>query len=232
MQAACAVMHRERERSSLGIGGRGCHSYASPPGAMWRGKGQERDPVTIPNLISILRLFLVPLTIWLISTDKTVWAFIVFVLAGVSDGIDGFLARQFNMGSALGAYLDPLADKALLVSIYVTFAVLNEIPVWLPILVVSRDVLISGGVLLAWMLGVPIRMHPRAVSKLNTLAQITLAALVLGDLAFPIDLSAIRSFTVYLVGALTLASAGVYAVDWLRLMGADQGPGTRTDGGP
>ncbi|MBN8996034.1 MAG: CDP-alcohol phosphatidyltransferase family protein [Rhizobiales bacterium] len=185
--------------------------------------------MTIPNLISILRLFLVPVTIWLISTEKTVWAFFAFVLAGVSDAVDGFLARQFDMGSALGAYLDPLADKALLVSIYVTFAVLNEIPVWLPILVVSRDFLIIGGVLLAWMLGVPVTMRPRIISKANTLAQITLAALVLGDLAFPGDLSALRSFMVYLVGALTLASAVVYAIDWLRHMGADHGPGARNE---
>jgi cardiolipin synthase len=201
----------------------------SPRAAERQEKGQEPGSVTIPNLISILRLFLVPLTIWLISSDKTRWAFFAFVLAGVSDAVDGFLARQFNMGSALGAYLDPLADKALLVSIYVTFAVLNEIPVWLPILVVSRDFLIIGGVLLAWMLGVPITMRPRAISKVNTLAQIMLAALVLGDLAFPGDLSVLRSLMVYLVGALTLASAVVYALDWLRHMGADHGPGARTE---
>ena len=200
-----------------------------PRAAEGREKGQEPGSVTIPNLISILRLFLVPLTIWLISSDKTRWAFFAFVLAGVSDAVDGFLARQFNMGSALGAYLDPLADKALLVSIYVTFAVLNEIPVWLPILVVSRDFLIIGGVLLAWMLDVPITMRPRAISKVNTLAQIMLAALVLGDLAFPGDLSVLRSVMVYLVGVLTLASAVVYALDWLRHMGADHGPGARNE---
>lgn len=216
------------KRERLGNRRPGCHSYASPPAASG-GSGWEPSLVTIPNLISILRLFLVPVTIWLISTEKTVWAFFAFVLAGVSDAVDGFLARQFNMGSALGGYLDPLADKALLVSIYVTFAVLNEIPVWLPILVVSRDFLIIGGVLLAWMLGVPVSMRPRTISKANTLAQITLAALVLGDLAFPGDLSALRSFMVYLVGALTLISAVVYAIDWLRHMGADHGPGARNE---
>jgi cardiolipin synthase len=212
----------------LAIAGRDAIPIGTRP-ARRREKGQEAGSVTIPNLISILRLFLVPLIIWLISSDKTRWAFFAFVLAGISDGIDGFLARQFNMGSALGAYLDPLADKALLVSIYVTFAVLNEIPDWLPILVVSRDFLIIGGVLLAWMLDVPIKMRPRAISKVNTLAQIMLAALVLGDLAFPGDLSTLRSLMVYLVGALTLASAVVYAIDWLRHMGADHGPGARNE---
>lgn len=183
--------------------------------------------MTIPNLISISRLFLVPLCIWLISADKTVLAFIVFVVAGITDAVDGFLARQFNMGSQLGTYLDPLADKALLVSIYVTFAVLKEIPVWLPILVVSRDVLIVGGVLVAWMLGAPVAMHPRQISKLNTLAQITLAALVLGDLAFPGDFTDLRDVMIYVVGALTLGSAIVYALDWSKHMSADHGPGSR-----
>ena len=185
--------------------------------------------MTIPNLISITRLFLVPLCIWLISTNKTMLAFIVFVVAGITDAVDGFLARQFNMGSQLGTYLDPLADKALLVSIYVTFAVLAEIPVWLPILVVSRDVLIVGGVLLAWMLGAPVAMHPRRISKLNTVAQIMLAALVLGDLAFGGGgLSEIRDVMVYVVGFLTLASAIVYALDWSKHMSADHGPGSRS----
>jgi len=197
------------------------------------GRRQRRNlshSMTIPNLISITRLFLVPLCIWLISTNKTMLAFIVFVVAGITDAVDGFLARQFNMGSQLGTYLDPLADKALLVSIYVTFAVLAEIPVWLPILVVSRDVLIVGGVLLAWMLGAPVAMHPRRISKLNTVAQIMLAAIVLGDLAFGgAGLSEIRDVMVYVVGFLTLASAIFYALDWSKHISADPGPGSRSD---
>ena len=178
--------------------------------------------MTLPNLISIGRLFLVPLTIWLIVSGEALTAFWIFVLAGVSDGVDGFIARHFNMRSVLGAYLDPLADKALLVSIYVTFAVLAEIPVWVTILVVSRDVLIIGAVMLAGMLGHPIAMRPRAVSKLNTVAQIVLAALVLGDLAFTIDLSMLRRIMVVSVGVLTIGSAFVYAVDWVRHMATDK----------
>lgn len=180
--------------------------------------------MTIPNLISIGRLFLVPVAIWLIVSDEPLTAFWIFVLAGVSDGVDGFLARHLNMRSVLGTYLDPLADKALLVSIYVTFAVLAEIPVWVTILVVSRDVLIIGAVVLAGMLGQPIEMRPRLVSKLNTVAQIVLAALVLGDLAFAIDLSTLRKIMVATVGVLTLGSAFVYAFDWVRHMGTDRAP--------
>ncbi len=178
--------------------------------------------MTIPNFISIGRLFLVPLTIWLIVANDALTAFWIFVLAGVSDGVDGFLARQFNMRSVVGAYLDPLADKALLVSIYVTFAVLNEIPTWVTILVVSRDVLIIGAVVLAGLLGQPVAMRPLIVSKLNTVAQIVLAALVLGDLAFPVDLTLFRQIMVVAVGILTVASALLYAVDWIRHMGTDK----------
>ena len=109
-------------------------------------------------------------------------AFIVFVIAGVSDAIDGFLAKRFDMATELGAYLDPLADKALLVSIYVTLAMLGKMPAWLTIVVVSRDIMIVGAIVLSWVLGKPVTIRPLRVSKLNTAAQIVLAALVLGSL--------------------------------------------------
>ncbi len=180
----------------------------------------EQNPtaVTIPNFITIGRLVLVPLIIWLIIAHEPLTAFVCFVIAGISDGVDGFIARQFNKRSALGAYLDPLADKALLVSIYIAFALTGEIPAWLAILIVSRDVLIIGGVMLAWILGQPIDVRPLIVSKVNTVAQIVLAATVLGDLAFPLDLAYPRLVLVAVVAVLTIASAGVYVVDWMRHM--------------
>jgi cardiolipin synthase (CMP-forming) len=189
-----------------------------------------RAAVTIPNLITIARLFLVPFTIWLIVSDEPVTAFWFFILAGVSDAVDGFLARQFNMRSVLGSYLDPLADKVLLVSIYVTCGVLGEIPLWVTILVVSRDILIIGAVILAGMLGQPIEMRPRLLSKANTAAQIVLAGLVLGDLAFSPDLSMFRSIMVIAVGVLTIASTFVYAVDWVRHMGTSSSDPSSADG--
>lgn len=177
--------------------------------------------MTIPNLITIGRLFLVPLTIWLLISGKPASAFWVFVIAGISDGVDGLIARQFNQRSRLGTYLDPLADKALLVSIYVTFAITGDLPVWLAILVVSRDLLIVGGVVLSWMLDRPVAMRPRAVSKTNTVAQIVLAAVVLADHTFSPDFSLLTSLLIGVVSLLTVASAGIYAVDWVRHMGAD-----------
>jgi cardiolipin synthase len=188
-------------------------------------------PVTIPNLITIGRLFLVPFTVWLIVKGESLTAFWIFILAGVSDAVDGFLARQFNLRSELGSYLDPLVDKVLLVSIYVTFAVMAEIPLWLAILIVSRDILIVGAVMLAGMLGQPVAMRPRIISKANTTAQIVLAGIVLGDLAYPIDLAMVRNVVVVLVGFLTIASTLVYANDWVKHMGSGAPQGTPPDPG-
>jgi cardiolipin synthase len=176
-------------------------------------------PVTIPNLITIGRLLLVPLVVWLIIAPHPVAAFWAFVAAGISDAVDGFIARQFNLRSDLGAYLDPVADKALLVSIYVTFATFGDIRAWVAILVVSRDLLIVGGVLLSWIIGQPMPMRPAAVSKVNTVAQLTLAAIVLADLAFNLGLAALRTGLEYVVGIFTIASAALYLVDWVRHMG-------------
>jgi cardiolipin synthase len=191
-------------------------SYGIAPAC--RGAEQGHS-VTIPNLITIGRLVLVPLIVWLMITGQPAAAFIVFILAGVSDGVDGFLARSFNLRSALGSYLDPLADKALLVSIYISLAVLEEVPLWVVFLVVSRDLFIVGAVVLSWMLGQPMEMRPLIISKINTVVQIVLAAVALGALALGLDLSMLRAILAYLVGMLTVASATVYLIDWVRHMG-------------
>jgi len=134
----------------------------------------------IPNLILLLRLLLVPFTVWLLISGAFDWAFMTFLVAGISDGVDGFLVRRYGWHSRLGAYLDPLADKALLVSVFVTLGFLKEIPAWLVIIVVSRDALIVGAVLLARMMEHPVVVKPLMISKINTVAQIAFAVSVLG----------------------------------------------------
>lgn len=174
--------------------------------------------MTIPNLITLARLLMVPMIVWAIMVGAHSAAFVIFVLAGVGDGVDGLIARHFNQRSTLGAYLDPIADKALLVSIYLSLAFLQEIPPWLTVLVVSRDLLIVGGVILSWMVGMPIEVRPLNISKANTAAQIVLAAVVLGDLAFTFGLMAFRDVLVIVVAVLTVASMVAYLVDWVRHM--------------
>jgi len=172
--------------------------------------------VTLPNLISLARLLMTPTIVWLIIDGRFVLAFVIFVLAGVGDAVDGFIARTFDMRTQLGAYLDPIADKALLVSIYVSLAIAGELPGWLAVLVVSRDLLIVGAVILSWGVGRPIEIHPRLISKANTFAQIVLAAGVLADLAFPAVLTGFRDAMVIIVAVLTVASTVNYLLDWAR----------------
>lgn len=175
-------------------------------------------PMTIPNLITIARLIAVPILIVMIMQQRWMAAFSLFVLAGISDGIDGFIARHFNMRSEFGAYIDPLADKSLLVSIYVTLAVVGEIPSWLAIVVVSRDVMIVAAVLLSWVMSRPVAIKPLIVSKLNTVAQLAFAAFVLAAQAFGWDSSGLEGIAMLIVAALTIASAGAYLGGWLRHM--------------
>ena len=177
-------------------------------------------PLNLPNLITLARILMVPIVVWAIASRQMQIAFLLFLAAGVSDAVDGFIAKRFNMASELGAHLDPLADKTLIVSIYVALGVTDAIPRWLVILVVSRDILIIGGVMLAWFLGEPMRLKPLLVSKLNTVAQIVFACLVLASLAFGFDAEPALTVLMWVVAALTLISVGFYMREWVRHMNA------------
>jgi len=174
--------------------------------------------VTIPNLITILRFLLVPAVVLAMLQSRWGWAFTGFIVAGVSDAVDGFVARNFNQRSRLGAYLDPMADKVLLVSVFVVLGIIGELPLWLVVAAVSRDALIICAVLLSTVMGQPVEMRPLLVSKANTAIQIVLAALVLGLLTFDLHLGLLRAFLILLSGLLTVASAAAYLVAWLRHM--------------
>jgi cardiolipin synthase len=174
--------------------------------------------VNIPNSLTLGRIVLVPLIVWLIITHQMTAAFLLFLLAGFSDAADGFLAKRFGWRSELGAYLDPIADKALLVSIYVTLGLAGHLPVWLVIAVVSRDILIVGAVVLSWMLSRPLSMQPLMISKANTLSQIVLAGLVLMELGVGLGLRQIVDVLIWVTGALTIISAAAYFWGWLGHM--------------
>lgn len=135
--------------------------------------------MSVPNLITFGRLLAVPAAVYLILVRDLDAAFWLFVAAGISDGLDGAIARLFRCRTALGAYLDPLADKALLVSVFLSLASIGEVPLWLVILIVFRDLMILAGVLLAHALRERLAMQPLGISKLNTAAQITLAGAVM-----------------------------------------------------
>ncbi|WP_235913551.1 CDP-alcohol phosphatidyltransferase family protein [Teichococcus coralli] len=185
-------------------------SDALPPG------GERGGTITLPNAITLARLCAVPATVWLILHGRLDAAFYVFAGAGISDALDGWLARRLNARSVLGAMLDPLADKALLVCTYVTLALAGVLPDWLAMLVVFRDVLIMGGVMLLSLLGAPPRMQPLFISKLNTLAQLLLAGLALLLAGFGLPTEPWLPLMIWVAAATTILSGLAYMVRLLR----------------
>ncbi len=173
--------------------------------------------MTIPNLISLLRMGLIPLFIIAVLDGRPGRALVVFVVAGLSDALDGFIARFWNQKSALGAYLDPMADKLLLISAYVVLAIPNlspgaTVPVWVSALVITRDVVIVGVALTLYLAQGVTRFPPSGLSKVNTAVQISAIALVLlSGLQPALELTAL--IACFLVALLTLASG----IDYIRL---------------
>jgi cardiolipin synthase (CMP-forming) len=172
--------------------------------------------VNIPNSITLARIVFVPMIVWLILREERMAAFVIFVLSGVSDALDGLIAKQFNSVTRLGKYLDPLADKILLVSIYVTLGVQQSIPSWIVIMVVSRDLLIVGGILFSYLMDIRLKIRPSKVSKVNTFVQILLAAAVLGAGAFDLNLGYFLDVIVYTVAITTILSGYNYLSAWMR----------------
>jgi cardiolipin synthase len=178
--------------------------------------------LSIPNLITLARILMVPIIVWAITADHMLLAFVLFVVAGLSDLVDGYLAKRFGMATELGAYLDPLADKAMIVAIYVALGIADAIPRWLVILVVWRDIMIVAAVLLSWLVGKPVNLKPITVSKLNTLAQVMLAVVVLAALGFGFKADIAITGLIALVTVLTLVSIALYLAAWVRHMNATE----------
>lgn len=183
----------------------------------------------LPNAITFGRLLAVPLAVWLILDRQLDWAFWLFVAAGISDALDGMIARLCSARTVLGGYLDPLADKALLVCVYITLGHEGYVPLWLVILVVFRDAMIVGAILLLYTLRESLVMEPLFISKLNTLAQIALAATVLAihglAIADPQPVAGIplSSLLLWLVTATTAISGISYFVQGTRLFARHSG---------
>jgi len=172
--------------------------------------------VNIPNLISLGRLLSVPVLVWAIVDGRLMFAFVLFVVAGISDALDGFIAKRFGAESELGRFLDPLADKALLVGIYLALWSQQYLPNWLVLLVVWRDLLIVGGALLYQLLTHNLKMEPLLISKFNTLMQILLVAFILGMGAFGMDNAMVLTALIWAVALTTVLSGATYVIGWVR----------------
>lgn len=180
--------------------------------------------ISLPNILSFARLLSVPVIIWLLLDRELATAFWVFVAAGVTDGLDGFLAKRFNSKTELGSYLDPLADKTLLVGVYVTLGITRDLPVWLVILVVFRDFTIVGGALLEQTITQSFKSRPMMISKVNTALQLALASLVLARLGLDFNDYGLTAILILAVAVTTVASGLAYLVHFTRRLSNLENP--------
>ena len=179
--------------------------------------------MNVANAITVLRILLIPLLVIFLIEGQEAFAFLVFIAAGVSDGLDGFVAKVFKQKTLVGAYLDPIADKLLLNTAFVTMAVLGDLPAWLAVLVVSRDVIIVAGIGVLMLFERPLMIRPSLVSKATTCLQIVLVAAFLGRHYLP-RLIEFHPLLVYLTALFTLLSGLHYVVTGFRILVAESEP--------
>ena len=173
--------------------------------------------MNVPNAITLARLAAVPIVIWLILVGDLRIAFWIFLAAAISDAIDGIIAKHFNSETVFGAFIDPIADKALLVGTYITLGHENFLPIWLVILVVFRDIVIVGGALIFHTVTQSLSMQPLMISKVNTVAQLLLAIGVLFVFGHNIDGNPFIEFAGYFIAFTTISSGTAYVTTWSNL---------------
>jgi cardiolipin synthase len=186
------------------------------------------DVLTIPNVLTLLRLVAIPVFLILLADFQYWQALAVFVAAGITDALDGAIARLTHTKTTLGAYLDPAADKLLLMSAFVALAILQEVPRWLTIVVLSRDVIqVSGYFLLFTMTSHAMEVRPSIAGKVSTFLQITAVTVVLLARVYPGAIPQAAETTLFLTTGLVTAVAGlqymVRGLLWLQRQGTGTG---------
>lgn len=181
--------------------------------------------MNLPNLLTLLRLFLVPVLFYALMEGLHGWALAIFLLAGMSDGLDGWIARRFHQQTRLGAILDPIADKTLVVTAVITLTWLGYLPLWLTIAIISRDILIVGGAIGYQLLIGALDVKPTRLSKVNTAAQFALIVIVLMQGAGIWQGKTLLHGLFGLVFATTVASGLQYVWIWGRRAAAQEGRG-------
>ncbi len=176
--------------------------------------------MNIPNLLTLTRIILVPVIVILLIQASFFKAMIVFVVAGITDGLDGFLARVLNQKTVLGSYLDPLADKALILTSFVTLSILGVVPSWLSVIVISRDCIILIGISVLVLMDISFEVKPTFVSKVTTALQLLTIFMVMVFLGFSVDFNihAIDDMIYWLTAFFTIASGLNYIVIGFRMM--------------
>lgn len=170
----------------------------------------------LPNLLSTLRLLAAPFAAWLIIADHDTAALLVFAAAGLSDGLDGFIARRWGFTSDFGAWLDPVADKLLMLMSLVALFIVGMTPLWLVVLIVARDVGIVAGWLLVKLFALPLATKALFIGKLSTVVQVLYVLSALLVLAFDLDVPRLEQAAAWVCGLVTTLSAAAYSGVFLR----------------
>ena len=176
--------------------------------------------INIPNTLTVLRIILVPAIVILLMQGDFFKALILFTLSGITDGLDGFLARVLHQQTELGAYLDPIADKALMVSCFVTLSIKHVIPGWLSVIVVSRDCIILIGIAMLAIMSVSFQIRPTMISKLTTVFQLLtiFVVLLVHTLAIVVDFRMVLLGLYIVTSALTVLSGLNYIFKGIRFI--------------
>lgn len=178
--------------------------------------------MNIPNIITGIRILLIPVFVIFLIQDKLSFALVIFLIAGITDALDGFIARRYRQVSELGAYLDPIADKILLVASFLILSIRNFIPDWLCVLVITRDILIILGVAILFLLQKKaLRIGPSKLSKINTCIQIICVLLVLTQSVYRTE-DLYYQIMFWLTGFFTISSGVHYLFEWLKYVGSEQ----------
>lgn len=172
----------------------------------------------LPNLLTTLRLAAAPATAGLLTQGHFAAAFGLFAFAGISDAADGFLAKRYGLSTRLGRFLDPVADKALMVAVFVTLSVLDDVPMWLTGTVILRDLLIVTGLAVAVASRAPIAVRPLMAGKICTATEVIYAGLHLAALGFGFSVAAVYPADAYITAGVAAASAIAYFMVWLNAM--------------
>jgi cardiolipin synthase (CMP-forming) len=186
--------------------------------------------LTIPNIITLVRILLTPLFIIFLIQGNYHRALLLFILAGVSDLADGLIARVWHQKSRLGSYLDPLADKCLMAASFVTLSIYKQIPSWLTVVVLSRDLALALGVLIFRLADIPLVVRPSLAGKWTTTFQLTTIGFVLLSKIVPIHPLVLTVFF-WVTGILTTISGIQYLYGGIKMMNLTHGNGSREDGG-
>ena len=176
-------------------------------------------PINIPNILTVARILLTPLFVILLIKNQFIHALIVFTLAGISDGLDGFIARYFNQRTAMGAYLDPIADKFLLSAAFITLAILTIIPAWLTVIVISRDILILVGIAVFTIADIKVNIKPSIMSKFTTAVQLGTIFIVLLGFHFPAA-TILEPSAIWITAGLTILSGLHYMIAGVSILQA------------